>query len=53
MSDEHPLFVIIYLLHCNFLPSFHNFSVLAHENKKYLLEIKRKPANHVRQIITK
>ena len=28
------------LLHCNFLPSFDNFSVLAHENKKYLLEIK-------------
>ena len=29
-----------HLLHCNFLPSFDNFSVLAHENKKYLLEIK-------------
>ena len=29
-----------HLLHCNFLPSFHNFSVLAYENKKYLLEIK-------------
>ena len=29
-----------YLLHCNFLPSFDNFIVLAHENKKYLLEIK-------------
>ena len=28
------------LLHCNFLPSFDNFSVLAYENKKYLLEIK-------------
>ena len=28
------------LIHCNFLPSFDNFSVLAHENKKYLLEIK-------------
>ena len=27
-------------LHCNFLPSFNNFRVLAHENKKYLLEIK-------------
>ena len=27
-------------LHCNFLPSFDNFSVLAYENKKYLLEIK-------------
>ena len=29
-----------HLLQCNFLPSFDNFSVLAHENKKYLLEIK-------------
>ena len=29
-----------HLLHCDFLPSFDNFSVLAHENKKYLLEIK-------------
>ena len=29
-----------HLLHCNFLPSFGNFSVLAQENKKYLLEIK-------------
>ena len=29
-----------HLLHCNILPSFDNFSVLAHENKKYLLEIK-------------
>ena len=29
-----------HLLHRNFLPSFDNFSVLAHENKKYLLEIK-------------
>ena len=29
-----------HLLHCNFLPFFENFSVLAHENKKYLLEIK-------------
>ena len=29
-----------HLLHCNFLPSFDNFSVLDHENKKYLLEIK-------------
>ena len=29
-----------YLLHCNFLPSFNKFSVLAYENKKYLLEIK-------------
>ena len=29
-----------HLPHCNFLPSFDNFGVLAHENKKYLLEIK-------------
>ena len=29
-----------YLLHCNFLPSFENFSILAQENKRYLLEIK-------------
>ena len=29
-----------YLLHCNFIPSFDSFSVLAHENKEYLLEIK-------------
>ena len=29
-----------HLLHCNILPSFDNFSVLAHESKKYLLEIK-------------
>ena len=29
-----------HLLHCNFLPSFDNFNVLAHENKKHLLEIK-------------
>ena len=29
-----------HLLHCHYLPSFDNFSILAHENKKYLLEIK-------------
>ena len=29
-----------HLVHCNFLPSFDNFSVLANENSKYLLEIK-------------
>ena len=28
-----------HLFHCNLLPFFDNFSVLAHENKKYLLEI--------------
>ena len=28
------------LLDCNSLPSFGNFSVLAHENKRHLLEIK-------------
>ena len=31
-----------HLLHCNFLPSSDNFSVLAHENKKYLFEIKER-----------
>ena len=30
------------LLTCNFLPSFGNFSVLAHENKRHLLEIKER-----------
>ena len=30
-----------HLLQCNFLTSFDNFSVLAHENKNYLLEIKK------------
>ena len=29
-----------HLLHCNYLPSFDNFSILVHENKKFLLEIK-------------
>ena len=29
-----------HLLHCSYLPSFDNFSILAHENKKFLLEIK-------------
>ena len=29
-----------HLLHCNFLPFFDNFSIFAHENKRYLLEIK-------------
>ena len=29
-----------HLRHCHFLRSFDNFSVLAHESKKYLLEIK-------------
>ena len=29
-----------HLLQCNCLPSFDNFIVLTHENKKYLLEIK-------------
>ena len=30
-----------HLLHCNFLPSFVNFSVLAHKNRKYLWKLKR------------
>ena len=29
-----------YLLHCNYLPSFDNFNILVHENKKFLLKIK-------------
>ena len=29
-----------HLLHCNYLPSFYNSTVLAHENKKFFLEIK-------------
>ena len=29
-----------HLLHCNYLPSFDNFTILAHDNKKFLLEIK-------------
>ena len=29
-----------HLLHCNYSPSFDNFSFLAHESKKFLLEIK-------------
>ena len=34
-----------HLLHCNFLPSFDNFSVLAHKNKNYLLETKESLLN--------
>ena len=29
-----------HLPHCNYLPSFDNFSILAHENRKLLLQIK-------------
>ena len=29
-----------HLLHCNYLPSFDSLSILAHGNKKFLLEIK-------------
>ena len=29
-----------HLLHCNYLPSFDNFSILAHEKKTFFLEIK-------------
>ena len=32
--------VLNHLLHCNCLPSFDNFSILAHKNNNYLLEIK-------------
>ena len=31
-----------YLLHWNFLRSFDSFSILVHEKKKYLLEIKER-----------
>ena len=41
-----------YLLHCNILPFFDN-CILAHENKMYLLEFKKKFANHERQTICK
>ena len=34
--------ICYHLLHCNFLHSFGKFSVLAHENKKHLLEIKER-----------
>ena len=30
-----------YLLNCNYSPTFEDFSVLCHENKKYLLEMKK------------
>ena len=29
-----------HLLHCNFLPSFDSFSILAHGSKKYFLKLK-------------
>ena len=32
--------VLDHLLHCNYSPSFDNFSILAHEKKRFLLEIK-------------
>ena len=31
-----------HLLHCNYLSTFENFSILAHENKKFLSEIKER-----------
>ena len=34
-----------HLLQCNFLPSFDNFSTLAHEKKRYLFEIKESLLN--------
>ena len=44
-----------HLFHCNYSPSFNNFSILAHETKKFLLEIKEsllimrdKPSNNER-----
>ena len=32
-----------HLLNLNYSPTFEDFSVLCHENKKYLLELKEKP----------
>ena len=40
-----------HLLHYNFLPSFDNFSVLAHKNKKVFIRNERDLANHERQNI--
>ena len=37
-----------HLHHCNYLPSFDNFSILVHENKTFLLEIERKLSNNER-----
>ena len=37
-----------HLHHCNYLPSFDNFNILFHENKRFLLEIERKPPNNER-----
>ena len=32
-----------HLIHCNYFPSSANFSILARENKKFLLEVKESP----------
>ena len=31
-----------HLLNCNYIPTFEDFSVLYHKNKKYLLELKER-----------
>ena len=31
-----------HLLHCNYLPSFNNFRILAYKKKKFLLKIKER-----------
>ena len=40
VKPSHNSAVCDHLLRCNFLSSFDNFSILAHENKIYILEIK-------------
>ena len=45
--------ICYHLLHCNLSPSFDNFSVLVHENKRVFIRNQRKPANHERQTIIK
>ena len=42
-----------HLLYCNNILSFDNFSILSHENKKYLLNIKKSHLIEERQTITK
>ena len=40
VKPSNNIFICDHLLQSNLLPSFDNFSVLAHQYKKYLLEIK-------------
>ena len=41
-----------HLLNCNYSSTFQDFSVLCHENKKYLLELHRKPSYDYRYTIS-